>query len=153
MSRGFAALGVVVLVAACGGSSHKSSSSAPAAAPGSTTQTVPATTPGSQTSQGAASHTVTTGATNVRLPATFTIGAGGALTPPTISAPPSVAVQLTVVSGDGKQHRVTLASRSLTIPAGGRASALVTGLKSGQYPVTVDGTRRGTLVMGAQPGP
>src|SRR5438270_13275874 len=76
MSRVFAASAVVFLVTACGGSSHKTSSNAPAASPGSTTQTAPTSTPATQTSQGTTPHTVTTGATNVRLPATFTIGAG-----------------------------------------------------------------------------
>jgi hypothetical protein len=89
----------------------------------------------------------------VRLPATFTIGPSGKLTPPTVSAPASVAVQLTVTSADGKPHRVTLGGHHLTVPAGGRASVLITGLKAGHYAVRVDGSPRGTLVMGAQPGP
>jgi len=43
--------------------------------------------------------------------------------------------------------------RSLAVPAGGRASAPVAGLKPGRYPLKVDGVVRGALVIGVQPGP
>jgi hypothetical protein len=95
-------------------------------------------------------------ATHARVPATFTIAPGGALQPPTISIPSSFTVQLSVASSDGKAHRVlvrTPAPHTLSVPAAGRASALLAGLSNGTYEVDVDGVRRGALVIGSAPGP
>lgn len=47
----------------------------------------------------------------------------------------------------------TPTSRSLTVPAGGRASVLIGGLKAGDYGLDVDGTPRAKLVIGGEPGP
>ena len=93
---------------------------------------------------------------NVRLPATFTILPGGSLSPATITAPAHIPVALTVISGDGRSHRVlvrTPVQYVLTVPAHGRGSILLTGLKAGRYPLDVDGTAKGTLVIGGAPGP
>jgi hypothetical protein len=84
------------------------------------------------------------------------IGPGGALSPPLVSAPASVTIALTVVSSDGRAHRVRLRSPNgpmLVVRAGGRASALLSALKAGSYPMYVDGVRRGALVIGVSPGP
>jgi hypothetical protein len=92
----------------------------------------------------------------VRLPATFTVLTTGALSPPTVTAPSRIPVLLTVVSGDGRAHRAVLHSpvpHELTIPARGRASVLVTGLKDGRYALDIDGAPRGALVVGGAPGP
>jgi hypothetical protein len=92
----------------------------------------------------------------VRLPATFTIRAGGALVPPSVSAPTSIAIALTVISGDSHAHKVllrTARSYSLKVPAHGRASVLIPAPRAGQYEIQVDGATRGALVVGAQPGP
>jgi hypothetical protein len=65
-------------------------------------------------------------------------------------------VALTVTSGDGHPHRVVLRTPTrytLTVPAHGHASILLTGLKVGSYRLDVDGTARGTLVIGGAPGP
>ena len=96
------------------------------------------------------------GSTNVRVPATFVIRAGGKLVPPSISAPAFLAVQLSVASADGKQHHVLLKTptpHSLNVPAHGRASVLVPGLRAGQYQIEVDGAARGLLSIGGEPGP
>jgi hypothetical protein len=90
------------------------------------------------------------------VPATFTIGSGGSVSPQTVSAPAFLAVSLTLVSRDGGRHQVvvhTPTSRSLTVPAGGRASVLIGGLKAGDYGLDVDGTPRAKLVIGGEPGP
>jgi hypothetical protein len=156
-------LGVLasVLLAACGGASGPTPTTATAA--GSRSAGASATTAAGSAS--AAEHAATSTAARAfgpssssgpRLPATFTITAGGSLTPPTVSSPASVPVELTLVSGDGRAHRVVLASatrRSLAVPAAGRASMLVAGLKVGRYAIVVDGTARGTLVIGVNPGP
>ena len=81
---------------------------------------------------------------------------GGKLVPPTVSAPAFLAVLVTVASGDGQQHRVLLKTptpHSLSVPAHGHASVLVPGLRAGQYPIDVDGTPRGALLIGGEPGP
>jgi hypothetical protein len=94
--------------------------------------------------------------TDVRVPATFTIRAGGALEPPSVSVPAMFAVSLTAISGDGHAHIVlvrTPRGYSLRVPAHGRASVLIPGLHVGQYVIDVDGAPRGALSIGGQPGP
>jgi hypothetical protein len=89
----------------------------------------------------------------VRLPATFTIGADGKLTPPSVTAPAGVLIGLTLISGDGATHRVAVGTKTIAVPAGGRAYTALRGLSRGRHPVLVDGSVRGTLVIGGQPGP
>jgi hypothetical protein len=96
------------------------------------------------------------GSSNARVPATFTIRASG-VSPATVSAPAFLAVQLTVVSGDGKGHAVVVVlpegGRSLSVPANGRASTLIPGLRAGEYAVKIDGKTRAVLLIGGEPGP
>jgi hypothetical protein len=89
----------------------------------------------------------------VRLPASFTIGAGGKLTPPSVTAPKGVLIGLTLISGDGRAHHVTVGARAIAVPAGGRSYTALQGLSPGRHPVIVDGSVRGTLVVGGQVGP
>jgi hypothetical protein len=73
-----------------------------------------------------------------------------------VTAPARIPVLLTVVSGDGRAHRAVLRTpvpHALTVPAHGRASVLVTGLKNGRYPLDIDGAAKGALVVGGAPGP
>ncbi len=70
--------------------------------------------------------------------------------------PSGVAVALTVVSRDGKPHRVlvrTAPPHPLRLPAGGKVSVLLTGLPDGSYVLLVDSKTTGILQVGAQPGP
>ncbi len=109
--------------------------------------------PGS-TSHGRAKQTG--GSTDVRVPATFTIRAGGRLDPQTVSAPAFLAVRVTVSSADGRAHHVvvdTPAPHTLSVPAGGRGSILISGQRAGQYPIDIDGSARGALLIGGEPGP
>jgi hypothetical protein len=62
-------------------------------------------------------------------------------------------VLLTVVSGDGRAHRAVLKGNDLAVPAHGRASVLLTGLKNGRYALDIDGVAEGTLIVGGAPGP
>ncbi len=124
--------------------------------PASTTSATGQTTATQTTSSTTSSSRSSGGSTNVRVPATFVIGPGGKLVPPSISAPAFLAVALSVASGDGRQHHVLLKTpspHSLTVPAHGRASVLVPGLRAGQYQIEVDGTTRGLLSIGGEPGP
>ncbi len=94
--------------------------------------------------------------TDARLPATYTIRPGGSLNPPTITSPVNIPVQLTLVSGDGRSHRVVLRTPTphvLSVPTHGHATVLIRGLKLGHYALDVDGTARGALVIGGAPGP
>jgi hypothetical protein len=96
------------------------------------------------------------GSTNARVPATFTIASGGQLSPPTVSAPAFLAVQLTVVSRDGQAHQVLLRTptpHKLAVPAHGHATVLIPGLRAGSYPLEIDGAARGALTIGGEPGP
>jgi hypothetical protein len=63
---------------------------------------------------------------------------------------------LTVASGDGKSHQVVLRTPSLhvvNVPPGGRGSTSIPGLRAGKYGIFVDGTLRGALLIGGEPGP
>jgi hypothetical protein len=78
------------------------------------------------------------------------------VSPPSVSAPAFLAIALTVISGDGRSHQVavrTPVAHALTVAAGGRGSALIGGLKAGDYAVEIDGKSRAKLVIGGEPGP
>jgi hypothetical protein len=63
---------------------------------------------------------------------------------------------LTVISGDGRAHKVVLRTpvpRTLAVPARGRASILLAGQRAGRYSLLVDGRTRGALIIGGEPGP
>ena len=87
-----------------------------------------------------------------RLSAAFTITAGGGLDPTAVSLPPVGAITLAVVSRDGRQHLVQLRMpsglRGLTVPAHGRATAVLHAVKPGRYAVEIDGLARGLVLVG-----
>jgi hypothetical protein len=65
-------------------------------------------------------------------------------------------VQFTIASGDGHSHQVVLKTpvlHTLSVPAHGRASIRIPGLRAGLYQVEVDGGVAGSLVIGGEPGP
>ena len=112
--------------------------------------------PGSGRSHGTNSKKPAGGSANARVPATFTISRSGSVNPATVSAPAFLAISLAVVSGDGEKHLVrvlTLAPHVLHVPAGGKASTLIGGLKAGTYTIQVDGKAKAKLVIGGEPGP
>jgi hypothetical protein len=116
----------------------------------------PSTTSSGGSSPGTKVKSPAGGSSNARVPATFTIRANK-VTPATVSAPAFLAVQLTAVSGDGQPHTVVVklpeGPRKLTVPAHGRASVLIPGLKAGEYAVEIDGKTRAVLLIGGEPGP
>ena len=87
------------------------------------------------------------------LPANFVLEADGSLSPPLVAGPAGTTILLTLISHAAHPVRVAVASHRLTVPPGGRASARLSGLKTGRYSITVDGRLRAALVVGAQPGP
>ncbi len=153
-AAGAAAVALGLAVAACGGAAKQTTTATTASTAQPTGPTPSATqSPAPQPSGGT---TPAPPEAHAEVPALFTVTTGGALVPATVSVPAAIPVQLTVVSRDGHAHTVVLrspATRTLKVPPGGRASALITGLGPGTYRLELDGTVRGTLTIGAQPGP
>ena len=143
------------LVAGCGGSKSTSTSSTPTAPLSSPPLTTPTQTSATETSvtlTQTAPEKTPTGAINVRVPARFTIAADGSVTPPTITIPAHLPVELIVVS-KLQAHRVRLRTTTLTVPANRQAEALIDHLPVGSYPLFVDREPRALLVIGGAPGP
>jgi hypothetical protein len=94
--------------------------------------------------------------TDVRIPAAFVIGPGGAVTPPLISAPANVTIELRLHNRDAKAHRVTLSVlhfSGVAVPAHGTTTTDVTGVPKGTYRLLIDGAAKARIVVGAVPGP
>ncbi len=152
---------MALLAAGCGGSKSTSTRSTPTApAAQSTVTTTPSRTTTTVTTKpttttAKTTTTATTGAVNARVPARFTISPSGTVSPPTITVPAHFAVELIVVS-DGGAHRITLRTphpATLSVRAHGQASTLIRSLRTGSYPLQVDGVPKGALVIGGSPGP
>jgi hypothetical protein len=165
-----------LVLAACGGSSHSSSSTS-SASPSATRTAAPTSVTGTGTvSAGPTTTTATTSSrppevpknkapkhskatapnTNVRIPAAFIIGAGGAITPPLISVPPKVTIELLLHNRDTLAHRVQLSVAhfpTVSVPPGGSKTTDISGVSKGNYRLLVDGTTRARIVVGAVPGP
>jgi hypothetical protein len=116
------------------------------------TSTVPSpptnTTPTPQEQQGGG------GEQAIRVPAAFVIR-GGALTPPQITVPPRLAIELSVRS-DGQPHTVVLRTprpKTLRVQANAKDSVRMPGLRAGSYAITLDGSSAGELVVGGEAGP
>lgn len=88
----------------------------------------------------------------IRVPVDLAVSADG-VEPPTVSVPAFLAIEISARSADGRAHTVRVAGVSLEVPATGTATAQADGLRSSSYPITVDGTRRGELIAGQEPGP
>jgi hypothetical protein len=154
-------LGALAL-AACGGSKSASSPSSstasvsvpPITKPASTTatETTVTLTKTAPTPTTTTKKTATTGSINVRVPARFTILPTGSVTPPTVTIPADLPVELIVVS-DAQPHRITLRKTAISVKAHGQAEALIDGLKPGSYPLKVDGAPKAVLTIGGNPGP
>jgi len=133
--------------------------SAPATSTSVPTPATSTSPPRSTTSSSAttpAAHNPPAPDTDVRLPAKFTIRAGGVLDPPQIGAPKHTDVAMTVVSGDGMSHTFGLDTPRphLAMVLSGRPiKLLLKGLLNGTYAVEIDRVKRGALVIGAAPGP
>jgi hypothetical protein len=74
------------------------------------------------------------------------------VTPPTVTIPARLPVELIVVS-NGQPHRITLRTTTLTVKGHAQAEALIDGLRTGSYPLKVDGAPKAVLTIGGAPGP
>jgi hypothetical protein len=86
------------------------------------------------------------------VPARFTITADGKITPPTVTIPAHLPVELIVVS-NGATHRIALRTTTFTVNPHEQAEKLIDGLKTGSYPLQVDGAPKAVLTIGGEPGP
>ena len=163
-----------MLLAACGGSSSSATSSSSTSATAASSSTSSASATAGSTSTAATSNaqanaqanaSSTSSAqssaarapnTNVRLPAVFTIRAGGPMQPPEIAAPKHTDITLTVRSGDGHEHEIVLETPHpyhAVVQPGAPARLLLKELPDGSYAIEVDHVIRGRLRVGAVPGP
>jgi len=163
------ALGALV-AAGCGGGDEaaRTTATAPPAAtptaPATATETAPAPT---ATTTTPAEPTATTGVPTspeeqeggagdeeaARVPAAFELTIDGPR-PLKVELPAFLAIELVGISRDGRDHTITFRDTTLNVPAGGRASARIAGLRPGTYPVDVDGdATAASIVTGAEAGP
>jgi hypothetical protein len=159
-----AALAIAALVG-CGGDSGtvkpiSTSATVPPAATASpqTAPSSPGSVQGTAPAPGASTDPGTTPSEPIRVPATFIFTSPGRVDPPTVTIPPFVRVQLTLASRDGRAHALALRSDgrtyTLRVPAGGRASTSIPGLRAGRYRLApVGGGPGATLIVGGQVGP
>jgi hypothetical protein len=173
------ALLMPLVLAACGGSSHSSTSSASTAAQSTPSSSSSSSTASTQ-SPASSSTSLTTSTTRppevprsreghrnrsphpvapasgVRIPASFTIQHGGALTPTVISVPKGVTIELQVKDLDSHGHSIRVdvpAAPTVGVSPGASASAAVTGLANGSHRVLEDGHPAATILVGTQGGP
>ncbi len=128
--------------------------------PGTAPLTTPTTTAPAQTQTPTRTQPSDTnpagGSQSVRVPASFVVTTSGRLTPPTITVPPFLAVEISLRSADGRAHTLVVQTptpHTLQIAAGARAQVRIAGLRAGTYAVTLDGRRAGALVAGGDAGP
>ncbi len=162
-------LTLALALAGCGGGSTGPGTTNPtASAPDATAPPADATQPGTAPTTVPPATTTTPAQTQpsgddggggeqaVRVPASFVVPPSGRLTPPTITVPPFLAVEISIRSDDGKPHRLVLQTsppHALQVAAGTRAAVRIPGLRAGRYSVTLDGRRAGALVAGGEVGP
>jgi hypothetical protein len=88
--------------------------------------------------------------------AKVTIAAGGDVSPPVVSVPSGVGVEIHVANHGSATATVALsvpAHPSVHLAAGASGKLESGGLKDGTYRILVNGTPRGQLMIGAQGGP
>jgi hypothetical protein len=90
----------------------------------------------------------------IRVPAEFTISPDLRISPPQISIPAFLQIEITVRNRSGQPVDVTWAgSKLMTVPAHGGASTVVEGRKKGSYVVSAKPGGDALIVTGVEPGP
>jgi hypothetical protein len=165
-------------LAACGGSSNSSSTQA-TATPAASAQTA-TSTQAAATGTGSAGATTTTTTTTSAPPevpkareqkhrdgthaasqgahvqTNLTVSANGDVSPPTVSVPSGVSVELRIANHGSSASTVALSvpsHPSVHVAPGARGTLDTAGLRDGTYRILVNGTPRGQLLIGAQGGP
>lgn len=167
-------LGTAFAAGACGseddGGGEATGTNPTASAPGAPPPPTDATTPGTDTSGGG---TTTGGGETGGTPAgggeddggtdgaaasaDFSIG-GTKMTPPQITVPQFVPIDLSLKSTDGQRHSIAVSVggdvyRVGSEADGSPATTRMPGLEPGIYPVRGDGGQQSNLVVGGEPGP
>lgn len=91
----------------------------------------------------------------IRVPATFEIRGAG-LTPPAITVPAFLAIEVSVANPDERERVVVVQTprpQTLRVAAGERAVASIPGQRAGAYAITLDGRAAGQLIVGGEAGP
>lgn len=86
----------------------------------------------------------------------LTVSANGDVSPPVVSVPSGVGVELRVTNHGSSAATVALSvpsHPSVKVAPGTRGTLETAGLKDGTYRILVNGTPRGQLLIGAQGGP
>ena len=171
-----------VLVAACGGASHGSSATATATPAASSRTTTPAQTAVTSTASAtdtASAVTTTTMSTSAppevpkakkekhhgsshaasqgsHVETNMAVSAGGDISPPVVSVPSGVGVEIHITNHGRSADTVALSvpgHPSVHVEPGAGDTLQIGGLKDGTYRILVNGTPRGRLMIGAQGGP
>jgi Cupredoxin-like domain len=88
--------------------------------------------------------------------ANVTIAASGDVSPPAVSVPSGVGVELHVTNHGSGAATVAVSvpgHPSIHVAPGAKGTLESAGLKNGTYRILVNGTPRGQLMIGAQGGP
>ncbi|MFZ1994364.1 MAG: hypothetical protein WAU75_09655 [Solirubrobacteraceae bacterium] len=175
------AMATSLLVAACGGSSHGSGSSSsatdtPTASSQTTTSSAISAVTGTYSVSGNTAVTSTTvvppevpksqkqkhhraaraASQGAHVQTSMTVNAAGDVSPPVVSVPSGVGVEIHVTNHGSAADTVALAvpsHPSVKVAPGASGTLETAGLKDGTYHVLVNGTPRGQLLIGAQGGP
>jgi hypothetical protein len=78
------------------------------------------------------------------------------LAPPQISAPKHTKIVLTVRGADSRRHKLVVATpdpQQASVAPGRPGRLVLERVPDGTYAVKVDGSTRGKLIVGANPGP
>lgn len=168
-------------LAACGGGSSPSTTTQATATPAASSQTPTSSTQSAATSSAAGTTTTTTSASappevpttkthkrhddsrghggasqGAHVESNLTVAANGDVSPPVVSVPSGVGVELHVTNHGSGAATVALSvpsHPSVRVAAGASGTLETAGLKDGAYRILVNGTPRGQLMIGAQGGP
>jgi hypothetical protein len=92
-----------------------------------------------------------------RVPVDLRVGPDGGVSPPEVSVPGFLALELRVRNGTAGTIAVTLEGSDPAGPfevgAGKTGTRRLAGMKPGRYAIVVSGAGRATLIAGAEPGP